>query len=70
MLLIYAFIVALIPRRTDNMEAVLVPDECTDLVSRNRLEHGWAYQKLANQQAFFRAFSKNGCDLGCDWLPV
>ena len=51
------------------MEAALLPDERTDLVSMNRLGHGWAYQKLANQQAIFRAGCKDGCDLGCDWLP-
>ena len=48
----------------DNMEAALLSDERTDLVSMNRLGHGWAYQKLANQQAIFRA----GCKDGCDWL--
>ena len=31
----------------DNMEEALLPDERTHLlVSTNRLEHGWAYQKL------------------------
>ena len=54
--------------RIDNMEAALLPDECTDLVSTNRLGHGWANQKLTNQQAIFRAGCKDGCDLGCDWL--
>ena len=39
-----------ISRRINNMEAALLPDERTDLVSTNRLGHGWAYQKLANQQ--------------------
>ena len=48
------------------MEAASLPDERTDLVSTSRLEHGWAYQKLANQKAIFRA----GCKDGCDWLPV
>ena len=48
------------------MEAVLFSDERTDLVSTNRLGHGWAHQKLANQQATFRA----GCNDGCDWLPA
>ena len=43
-----------------------LPDERTDLVSTNRLGHGWAYQKLANQQAILRA----GCKDGCDWLPA
>ena len=47
------------------MEAALLLDERTDLVSKHILEHGWEYQKLANQRAVFRA----GCDLGCDWLP-
>ena len=46
-------------RRIDNVdffvEAVLLPDERTVLVSTNRLAHGWAYQKLANQHALFRA---------------
>ena len=37
------------------MEAALMPDERTDLVSTNRLGHGWAYLKLTNQQAIFRA---------------
>ena len=32
------------------MEAALLPDERTDLVSTNRLGHGWACQKLANQK--------------------
>ena len=40
------------------MEATLLPGERTDLVSTNRLGHGWAYQKLANQQAIFRAGCK------------
>ena len=31
------------------MEAVSLPDERTNFVSMNRLRHGWAYQKLANQ---------------------
>ena len=35
------------------MEIALLSDERTDLVSTNRLRHGWAYQKLANQQAIF-----------------
>ena len=35
------------------MEAALLADERTELVSTNTLEHGLAYQKLANQQAFF-----------------
>ena len=46
------------PRRIDNMVAALLPDERTDLVSTNGLAHGWAYQKLANQQAIFRADQK------------
>ena len=50
----------------DNMEAPLLLDERTDFVSTNRLGHGWAYQKLANQQAISRA----GCKDGCDWLPA
>ena len=37
------------------METALLPDERTDLVTTNRLGHGWVYQKLANQQAAFRA---------------
>ena len=45
------------------MEAALLPDERTDLVSTNRLGHGWAYQKLATQQAIFRACCNDGCDL-------
>ena len=36
------------------MEAALLPDERTDLVSTNRLGHGWAYQKLANQPTIFQ----------------
>ena len=44
----------------------MLPDERADLVSTNRLGHGWAYQKLANRQAIFRA----GCKDGCDWLPA
>ena len=53
------------------MEAVLLSDERTDLVSTNRLGYGWAYQKLANQQAIiFRDGCKDGYDLGCDWLPA
>ena len=51
-------------RRIDKMEETLLPDERTDSVSANRLGHGWAYQKLANQKAIFRAGCKNGCDLG------
>ena len=62
----HAFCKRMIPRRVDNMEAVLLPDERTDLVSTNRLGHGWANQKLANQQAIFRA----GCKSVCDWLPA
>ena len=52
------------------MEATSLPDERTDLVAMNRLQNGWAYQKLANQQAIFRAGCKDGCDLGRDWPPV
>ena len=52
------------------MEAALLPDKHTDLVSMNRLGHGWSYQKLANQQAILRAGCKDGRDLGCDWLPT
>ena len=48
------------------MEAALLAGERTDLVSTNRLGHGWAHQKLANQQATFWA----GCNDGCDWLPA
>ena len=48
------------------MEAALLPDERTDFVSSNSLENDWAYQKLANQQAIFRA----GCKVGCDWLQA
>ena len=48
------------------MEAALLHDERTDLVSTNILGHGWAYQKLTNQQAIFRA----GCNGGCEWLLV
>ena len=51
------------------MDAALLPDVRTDLVSTNWLRHSWAYQKLANQQTLFRAGCKDGCDLGCDWLP-
>ena len=51
-----------IARRIDNMEEAFLPDERTDLVSMNWVRHGWAYQKLANQQAIFRA--------GCDWLSM
>ena len=40
-------------RRIHNMEAALLPDERTELVSTNMLGHGWAYKKLANQQAIF-----------------
>ena len=58
------------PRRIDNIEAALLPDERTDLVSTNRLGHGWVYQKLANQRAAFRDGCKDGCNLGCDWLPA
>ena len=46
-------------------EETILPNERTDLVSTNKLGHGWAYQKLANQQAIFLA----GCKDGCDWLP-
>ena len=46
------------------MEAALLPDERTDLVTTNRLGHGWAYQKLTNQQAIFQG----GCKYSCDWL--
>ena len=53
---------SLFPWRIDNMEAALLPD----LVPTNRLGHGWAYLKLANQQAIFRA----GCKDGCDWLSA
>ena len=35
------------------IEAALLPGERTDLVSTNRLEHGWAYQQLANGWYFF-----------------
>ena len=58
--------------RIDNKEAALLPIELTDLVSMytDRLGHGWTYQKLANQQSLFRAGCKDGCDLGCDWLPA
>ena len=38
-------------------------------VSTYRQVHGWACRKLANQQAIFQAGSKEGCDLGRDWLP-
>ena len=31
------------------MDAAFLTDERTDLVNTNRLVHGWAYQKLANQ---------------------
>ena len=48
------------------MEATLLLDERTDLVSTNRLGYGWAYKKLANRQAIFRAGCKDGCDLDCD----
>ena len=48
------------------MEAALLADERTDLVSNNRLGHGLARQKLANQQAIFQT----GCEDGCDWLPA
>ena len=44
------------------MQTAILPDKPTDLVSTNRLGHGWACQKLANQQAIFRA--------GCDWLAA
>ena len=64
---IYIYIyIYMTPRAIDNIEAALQPGERTDLVSTNRLGHGWAYQKLANQQALFRA----GCKDGCDWLPA
>ena len=52
--------------RIDNMEAALLPEERTDLVSPNRLGHVWVYHNLANQQAIFWA----GCKDGCDWLPA
>ena len=52
------------------MEAALLPDEDTDLVFVNRLGRDWAYQKLANQHAIFRAGCRDGCDLGCDWVPA
>ena len=35
------------------MEVPLLPAERTELVSTNKLEHGCAYQKLANQSATF-----------------
>ena len=41
-------------RSIDNMEAPLLPDERTDLVSVNRLGHGWACHKLASQQVLFQ----------------
>ena len=56
--------------RIDNMEAQLLHDERADFVSTNRLGRGWAYQKLANQQAIFRAGCKDGCGLDCDWLSA
>ena len=52
------------------METTLLPDEPTDFVSTNRLGHGCAYQKRANQQAFFRNVCMDDCDLGCDWMPA
>ena len=65
-------------RKIDILEPALLPDERTDLVSTNRLGHGWARQWLANQQpspelagqsaAISRG--KNGCGLDCDWLPA
>ena len=39
-------------------------DDRNDLVSMNRLEHGWACQKLADQPAIFRDGNKDGYD----WL--
>ena len=41
--------------RYNIIEAALLPDERTEFVSTNRLGHGWAYRKLTNQQAIFRA---------------
>ena len=52
------------------MEATLLPDSLLTLVSTNRLGHGWAYQKLANQQAIFPAGCLDGWDLACDWLSA
>ena len=52
------------------MEAALLPEEHTDLVSTNRLGHDWAYDKLANQQVIYRACCKDGINLGGDWLPA
>ena len=54
----------------ENIETALVANESPDLVSTNRQVHGWACQKLANQQAIFQVGSKDGCDLGRDWLPA
>ena len=48
----------------------LLPGERTDLVSTNRLGHGWAYKKLTNQQGCKDGCGKDGCDLACDWLPA
>ena len=39
------------------MEVTFLPDERIELVSTNRLGHGWAYQKLANQQAISSEFA-------------
>ena len=56
-----------LPGRIDTMEVALLTNELTDIVSTNRLGHGWAYVK-ANQQAIFQAACKDGCDL--DWLFI
>ena len=48
------------------MEALLVPDERTDLVSKNGPGHGWTYEKLANQQAISELAARMaviGCQL-------
>ena len=74
----------LLASRTDkllfNMKAASLPDERTDLVSTNRLGHGWAYQKLANQQAVYQKLANQQAVYqklanqqavfwgGCDWL--
>ena len=50
-------------------EETILPNERTDLVSTNKLGHGWAYQKLANQQAISELAARMaviGCQIrGC-----
>ena len=54
----------------DNMDAALLPDERTSLVSTNRLGHGWAYQKTDQSASHYPSWLQGWFVIGCQPIEL